>query len=61
MKRGYQKDPQASWIVGPEGQTPPWANAPQVIPHIDYSDSQVPSSVDYLYFDPDYPIEMYAS
>ena len=37
------------------------ANAPPVECHIDYSDSQVPSCEDYLYCDPDYPIETCAS
>ena len=37
------------------------ANAPPVECHIDYSDSQVPPCEDYLYCDPDYPIETCAS
>jgi len=37
------------------------ANAPPVECHMDYSDSQVPSCENYLYCDPDYPIETYAS
>ena len=37
------------------------ANAPPAERHIDYSDSLVPSCEDYLYCDPDYPIETCAS
>jgi hypothetical protein len=37
------------------------ANAPPCECHIDYSVSQVPSCKDYLYCDPDYPIETCAS
>jgi hypothetical protein len=40
---------------------PPRANAPPTDVHIDYSDSQVPPSGDYLFHDTDYPIESYAS
>jgi len=40
---------------------PPKAHAPPPTVHIDYSDSQVPPCEDYLYTDPDYPIEDYAS
>ena len=40
---------------------PPKAHAPPPTVHIDYSDSQVPLCEDYLYTDPDYPIEDYAS
>ncbi len=43
-------------------QRPPSkANAPSPTVHIDYSDSQVSPCEDYLYTDPDYPIEDYAS
>ena len=35
----------------------PRANAPPVYIHLDYSDSQIPPSEDYLYKDPDFPIE----
>jgi hypothetical protein len=44
-----------------KARPPPRANAPPPDVHIDYSDSQVPSSDDYLFHDPDYPIEAYAS
>ena len=44
-----------------KARPPPKANAPQPNIHIDNSDSQLPSSEEYLYSDPDYPIEMYAS
>ncbi len=40
---------------------PPRANAPSPYIHIDYTDSQIPSYEKDLYYDPDYPIEMYAS
>lgn len=40
---------------------PPKAHAPPPTVHIDYSDSQVSLCEDYLYTDPDYPIEDYAS
>ena len=36
---------------------PPKANEPLPDAHIDYSDSQVPACEDYLYSDPDYPVE----
>jgi hypothetical protein len=36
----------------------PRANAPPVHIHLDYSDSQIPPSEDYLYKDPDFPIEI---
>ena len=67
-----KEDSQASWFVGFEGKAalrgvgstsrrPPKANAPPPNVHIDYSDSQVPPCDEYLYSDPDYPIEVYAS
>ena len=39
---------------------PKRANAPPVNIPIDYLDSQVPPCEDYLYTDPDYPVEAYA-
>jgi predicted Zn-dependent peptidase len=36
---------------------PPRTNAPPVHIHLDYSDSQIPSSEDSLYKDFDFPIE----
>jgi len=47
------------WNVKP--RPPPRANAPPVHIHLDYSDCQIPSCEDYLYKDPDYPIEDYGS
>jgi len=44
-----------------KARPPPRATATPPNIHIDYSDSQVPTSEDYLYFDPIYPIETYAS
>ena len=44
-----------------KARPPPKANMPQPNVHIDYSDSQAPPCEDYLYCDPDYPIEVYAS
>ncbi len=56
-----------------EARPPPKANVPPLNVRIDYSlrgvvgpygpeaDSQLPPSEDYLYSDPDYPIEDYAS
>ena len=44
-----------------KARPPPKANGPQPNVHIDYSDSQVPPCENYLYRDPDYPIENYAS
>jgi hypothetical protein len=38
---------------------PPRANAPPLHVHLDYSDSQIPSSEDDLYKDPEYPIDAY--
>jgi hypothetical protein len=58
--RAGKKDPQTSWIMGSEGKAPTLVNPSPPKIHIDYSDSQVPSSEDYLYYDPDYPIEAYA-
>jgi hypothetical protein len=43
------------WEV--KARPPPRANASPPDVHIDYSDSQVPPCEDYLYRDPDYPIE----
>ncbi len=43
-----------------KARPPPKTNAPPLNVHIDYSDSQLPSSEDYLYTDPDYPIEAFA-
>ena len=40
-----------------KARPPPKINTPALNVHIDYSDSQLPSSEDYLYTDPDYPIE----
>ena len=42
-----------------KARPPPKTNPSPKGVHIDYSDSQVPSSDDYLYTDPDYPIEAY--
>jgi hypothetical protein len=39
---------------------PKGANATPPDSHPDYSDSQVPFSDNYLYYDPDYPVETYA-
>jgi hypothetical protein len=47
------------WEV--KARPPPKANSPPPNVHIDYSDSQVPPCDEYLYSDPDYPIEVYAS
>ena len=47
------------WEV--KARPPPRVNPSPPNIHIDYSYSQVPTSEDYLYFDPDYPIETYAS
>ena len=43
-----------------KARPPPKTNTPALNVHIDYSDSQLPSSEDYLYTDPDYPIEAFA-
>jgi hypothetical protein len=43
------------WEVKP--RPPPRANTSSSNIHIDYSDSQIPSCEDYLYKDPDFPIE----
>ncbi len=40
---------------------PKRANAPPPDIHAEYSHSQVPLCEDHLYYDPDYPIETYAS
>jgi hypothetical protein len=45
------------WEV--KARPPPKTNASPKGVHIDYSDSQVPTSDEYLYTDPDYPIEVY--
>jgi hypothetical protein len=45
------------WLVKPK--IPPRANAPPRQLEIDYSDSQVPLSEEFLYKDPDYPIDTY--
>jgi hypothetical protein len=47
------------WLV--KKKPSPKANAPPVHIHLDYSDSQVPPCEDYLFHDPEYPIEAYAS
>jgi len=44
-----------------KAQPPPKTSVPPQNVHIDYSDSQLPSSEDYLYIDVDYPIEVYSS
>ena len=44
-----------------KARPPPDANAPQPNGHIDKTNSQVPPSEDYLYCDPEYPIEVYVS
>ena len=46
------------WEV--KARPPPRVNQSPPNIHIDYSDSQVPTSEDYLYCDPDYPVEAYA-
>ncbi len=45
------------WEV--KARLPPKTNAPQPDVHIDKSDSQVPPCEDYLFRDPEYPIEAY--
>jgi hypothetical protein len=40
---------------------PKRANGPPLNIHIDSSNSQIPPSEDYLYCDPDYPLEMCTS
>lgn len=45
---------------GRKARPPPKTSAPHPNVHIDKSDSQVPSCEDYLYYDPEYPIEVYA-
>ena len=47
------------WEV--KARPPPKANAPPLDIHTEYSDSQLPLCEDHLYYDPDYPIETYAS
>jgi len=42
-----------------KARPPPKTNAPQSNVHIDKSDSQVPPCEDYLFHDPEYPIEAY--
>ncbi len=44
-----------------KARPPPKTSAPQTNAHTDKSDSQVPPCEDYLYCDPEYPIEAYAS
>ena len=44
-----------------KARPPPKTSVPQPNAHIDKSDSQVPPCEDYLYCDPEYPIEEYAS
>ena len=44
-----------------KARPPPRATATTPDIHIDYSDSQVPACDDYLFHDPEYPIEAYAS
>jgi hypothetical protein len=46
------------WEV--KARPPPRGNPSPSNIHIDYSYPQVPTSEDYLYCDPDYPIEAYA-
>ena len=46
--------PKVNVYPPPEGTTPN-------VPHIDYTDSQLPPSEEYLYIYEDYPIEDYAS
>jgi hypothetical protein len=43
-----------------KARPPPKATATSPDFHIDYSDSQVPPCEDYLFHDPEYPIEAYA-
>jgi hypothetical protein len=43
-----------------KARPPPKATAIPPDFHIDYSDSQVPPCEDYLFHDPEYPIEAYA-
>lgn len=47
------------WLVKPK--VPQRANAPPSEFYIDYSDSQIPPSGEYLYIDPDYSIDTYPS
>src|SRR4030042_6300849 len=57
--RAGRKDPQASWTLECEGQTPSRSEgAPPVRTKMDYSDSQVSSS-EWFYPHPDYPVDSY--
>jgi hypothetical protein len=47
------------WLV--KKKPSPRANAPPVHIHLDFSDSQIPSSEDYFHKDPDHPIQVHAS
>ena len=47
-------------LVERKARPPPKTNAPQPNVHIDKSDSQAPPCEDYLFHDPEYPIEAYA-
>ena len=44
-----------------KARPPPKAKVQPLNVRIDYADSQSPPSDDYLYCDPDYPIETYAT
>ncbi|MDY7037786.1 MAG: hypothetical protein SV375_16685 [Thermodesulfobacteriota bacterium] len=44
-----------------KARPPPKVTATTPDIHIDYSDSQVPACDDYLFHDPEYPIEAYTS
>ncbi len=44
---------------GGETQTKVQANSPSICVHLDYSDSQILPSEDFLYKDHDFPIETY--
>ena len=47
------------WLAKTRPQ--PKANAPPVPVHLDYSDSQILPSEDYLYRNPEYPMDVYIS
>ena len=46
-------------LWGVKARPPPKTSAPHPNVHIDKSDSQVPPCEDYLFHDPEYPIEAY--
>jgi hypothetical protein len=61
VSRGNKKILKHLGLWDIKARPPPKATATPPDFHIDYSDSQIPPCEDYLFHNPEYPIEAYAT